>query len=91
MLDFVANKTGRMGRLGHPPQTALTNRTCKEARVAHDILPLPGIAPVLPRRPVDRGKLLLARTRELIEMRRKVRELEHECAEIIASLHEGQA
>jgi hypothetical protein len=44
----------------------------------------------LPFHPVDRGKLLLARTRELIELRGKVRELEHECNAIIQSLLEGQ-
>lgn len=46
--------------------------------------------PVFPPNPVDRGKLLLARTRELIELRGKVRELEHECNAIIQSLLEGQ-
>lgn len=45
----------------------------------------------LPPKPLDRGKLLLARTRELIELRGKVRQLEHECRAIIASLSEGQA
>jgi hypothetical protein len=52
---------------------------------------LPGVGPVLPRNPVDRGKLLLARTRELIELRGKVRQVEHECKAIIDSLCEGQA
>ena len=51
---------------------------------------LPGIGPVFPRRPLDRGRLLLARTRELIDARAKVRQLERECGEIIASLHEGR-
>lgn len=52
---------------------------------------LPGLGPVLPRNPIDRGKLLLARTRELIDLRAQVRQLERECEEIIASLHEGAA
>lgn len=52
---------------------------------------LPGVGPVLPRRPLDRGRLLLARTRELIELRAKVRELERECQAIADSLLEGQA
>ena len=44
---------------------------------------------ILPPNPVDRGKLLLQRTRELIELRGKVAQAERECRAIIASLHEG--
>ena len=44
---------------------------------------------ILPPNPVDRGKLLLKRTRELIELRGKVAQAERECRAIIASLHEG--
>lgn len=46
---------------------------------------------VLPPKPIDRGKLLLARTRELIELRGKVQQVERECRAIIASLCDGQA
>lgn len=49
---------------------------------------LPGLGPVFPRRPIDRGKLLLTRTRELIDLRAKVRALEAECRAIVESLHE---
>lgn len=49
---------------------------------------LPGIGPVFPRRPIDRGKILLARTRELIDARAKVRQLEAECRALVESLHE---
>lgn len=52
---------------------------------------LPGVGPILPTNPIDRGKLLLARTRELIELRGKVRQVENDCKAIIDSLCEGQA
>ena len=52
---------------------------------------LPGVGPVLPRNPLDRGKLLLSLTRELIDLRAKVRTLERQCEAIIASLHEGRS
>lgn len=54
-----------------------------------DASTLPGIGPVFPRRPLDRGKLLLTRTRELIDARAKVKQLERECRELIETLHEA--
>ncbi len=51
---------------------------------------LPGLGPVFPRKPIDRGKLLLARTRELIDLRAQVRQVENECREIIKSLHDDE-
>lgn len=45
----------------------------------------------LPPNPVDRGRLLLSRTRELIALRGQVRQLENECRVIIQSLCDEQA
>lgn len=53
-----------------------------------DASTLPGLGPVYPRRPIDRGKLLLARTRELIDARATVRQLEAECRALIETLHD---
>jgi hypothetical protein len=65
--------------------------TVRAAREADMLNTLPGLGPVLPRKPIDRGKLLLARTRVLIDLRAQVRQLERECEEIIKSLYEGAA
>lgn len=46
---------------------------------------------ILPPSPIERGKLLLKRTRELIDLRDKVRQAERECRAIIASLHDERA
>lgn len=50
---------------------------------------LPGVGPVLPRNPIDRGKLLLTLTRELVDIRGRERDLERQIAAIIESLHDG--
>lgn len=52
---------------------------------------LPGVGPVLPRNPIDRGKLLLTLTRELIDLRGRERDLERQIAAIVFSLHEGES
>lgn len=52
---------------------------------------LPGILPALPPNAVERGKLLLALTSELIDVRGRALQLEREITRITESFHEGAA
>ena len=52
---------------------------------------LPGILPALPPNAVERGKLLLSLTSELIDVRGRALQLEREITRITESFHEGAA